>query len=202
MGQTTVAPHGGVEDIWIIGIHFEVGRASIFVEVEDLFPGGSTVDGFKDTALFVAIPEVAHGGDEEDVFVFGVDCDIGNAFGIFEADGLPFLAVVGRLIDAGAYADAVAGPGLTGTDVDDVSVRRSDGDGSDALAVVVKDRLDVASGGGGSPDAAAGGADEDRGRILGVYFDATDAATHDGGADLAGAEVAEQGGGGFEVGLG
>ena len=85
---------------------------------------------------------------------------------VSEAHPLPGVAAVGRLVEAVADRDAVAGPRLAGAHPDLLGVLGIDGDGADRLVVVVEDRLEDEAAVGRLPDAAAGRADIDGERIL------------------------------------
>src|SRR5205807_6734310 len=90
-------------------------------------PGLAAVGRLVQAALLVRAPDVAEGGDIDDVGVGGVDDDAADVLRVPQAHVLPGLAAVGRFVDAVAPGDAVAGVGLAGADPDHVGVRFGDG---------------------------------------------------------------------------
>ena len=80
---------------------------------EHFAPGLAAVGGLVDAALVVVVPEVAGGAGVDGVAVLGIDQDLGDVFGILQADVGPVLAAVGRFVDAVADGDAVARPSFS-----------------------------------------------------------------------------------------
>ena len=111
---------------------------------------------------------MAEDGDEEAVGVARVDGDHRNLLAVAQAVVRPALAAVAGAIDAVAGGEVGALQALAAADVDDVGVRRRDGDGADRAArLVVEDRRPDAAGVVGPPDAAVVHADVEDVRLAG-----------------------------------
>jgi len=96
------------------------------------------------------------------------------------------VAAIGGLVDTRPHRDAVAHPGLTGTDPDRVRMGLVDGDGADGLREIVEDRLEGGAAVDGLPDAPPRGADVHDARIGIDHIQRRDSAAHDRRADVAG----------------
>ena len=105
---------------------------------------------------------------------------------------LPSLAAVHGLVDAVAVGNVGAGARLARAHVDDVWVGIGNGDGSDGAGVdeAVGDAVPVDAAVVGLPDPAAGAAEVEDQRVLGVAGDG-DGASAPVGADAAKAEGLE-----------
>src|SRR5438046_677124 len=110
--------------------------------------------------------DVSLGRDQHEVRVARIDQDRGDLSRAVEAQVLPGLAGIDRLVDAVAFVDAAAGDQVAHADVDHVSVGGGDFEGADRGrgGDVVEDRRPGFADAGGFPDAAEGEADvEDAG---------------------------------------
>ncbi len=117
-----------IDDERVRGVLGDVGDPRIIIDIQGLLPILSAVDGPEDAPFGIGPPEVAHGGDEDDIGVSPVDEDPGDVPRLLKPHVRPGLPRVGRLIDAVAYRDAVAAGGFAGPHPDDGRVGRGDGD--------------------------------------------------------------------------
>jgi hypothetical protein len=69
-------PDAGVEDARIQRIHGQVDAPAFVALEEDFLPGLAAVLGAEDAALGVGAGHVAHGGDVDEVGIFGVDANL------------------------------------------------------------------------------------------------------------------------------
>ena len=103
---------------------------------------------------------MAKHGDVDDVRIFRIDHDAGDALRILETHPGEGLAGVRRFIDAVTEARALAIVRFAGADPENVRIRRGDGDVADRCSRVgVKDRSEGCAVIGGLPDAAGRRAD-------------------------------------------
>ncbi len=185
-------PHGGDQLVGIGGVHHQVAGAGALVDVEDLGPGPATVRRPVDPAILRVGPRVSQRAHVRDVGVGGMEDDGVDGAGALEAEPLPRLPAVHRLVDAGADPRRVAAVPLAGPDPDDVRGRlvdrdRPDGGGGER----VHQRLPRRAARGRSPQPAGGGADVDDVGVVGDGVDRADPAAHAGGADAASRERLE-----------
>ncbi len=145
-------PHGGVENARILGIHRQVDAAGRVVDVEDLAPRHSAVGGFENAALGVRLEHVSHGGCVDDVGIARIDGDLGDHVRVAKPGIRPRLAGVGRLVDAVAGVEIAANVGFAGAGVDDVGIRRRDGERADRIG----DPRDLSVGNVGPAQAVVG----------------------------------------------
>src|SRR5262249_30195793 len=142
--REAVAAHAvgrGVERLGVGRVHRQVDEPGVRVDELDEVPGLAAVAGPVHAALRVRPPEVAEGGDVDDVRVPRVDDDAADVVRFLEAHVPPGLAAVGGPVHALAPRDAVARVGLAGADPDDVRVGRGHGDVADGgRALVLEDR--------------------------------------------------------------
>src|SRR5947209_2330565 len=82
-------------------------EAAVVAQVFALYPGHAAVYGLVEAALFVRSPEVAQGGDVDDVRILRMDGDGADVVRIGQAHVAPGFAGVGGLVDAVAPGDAV-----------------------------------------------------------------------------------------------
>jgi hypothetical protein len=191
---------GGVEDVGALRVDGDVVDAGVGIDGEGLLPGGAAVEGAVDAALLIGSPEVALGGDVDDVGVGGVDDDASDVVALFESDVGPGGAAVHRLVDAVAPGGALAIVRLACAGVEDGGVGGGEGEvANGGVGLVVEDRGPGLAAVEGFEDAAGRGADVDDARVRLDDGEVVDAAAHGGGSDIAELEIFECG---FEVGLG
>ena len=177
--------------------------AGVLVLVQHLLERPSAVGRAEDAALGVRAVRVAEHGDEQPVGVARIDGDRRDHLAVAQAEVLSTSSGVGGLVDAVADREIGADDAGAGADVDDVRVRRRDGDRADrAGRLVVEQRHPVGAVVGRAPDAAVVEADVEDVRLAG---DAGQRAGASGArrADVAPAHLAERevlGGGGRRAG--
>ena len=196
--RTARGPERGVEDCGIFGVDGDVDGADVVGDRRRLkrtfFQVAAAVERAIEAAVGVGIVDVAEGGDVDAVRIVGVDGDAADVLGVVEADVGPGLALIGGLVHAVAVGVLAADVGLAGADVDDVGVRRGDGDGADGAdgnAVCRRDGEPGAAGVFGLPDAAADGAEVEGVGLAGNAGDAVGAASAH-GSDVAPVQAVEQ----------
>ena len=190
-----VLPHPGVEDLGVRGIDGQVAGPGLGIDVEDLLPGLAAVERPVDAAVLVRAPEVALGGDVDDVGIDRVDDDAADEAGLGQAHVLPGLAGVLGLVDAVAGGHGIAGRGLARADPDDIGVALRDGHRAD------RDRRFLVEGGGpvqpgilGLPQPARPDRGVDRRDVRLGDGEVDRPAAHVGRADVAGLELLDHGG--------
>ena len=190
------APHARIDGVRVVGGELEVGRAGAVRDEEDVLPARAPVAAAVDAPLGVRREGVADGGHVDEVGVVGVDEDRAAVAGALQPDVPPGLARVGGLVDPVADDDVAAQAVGAGRNVDDVRVRIGHPDRADRPRpeVAVRDVAPVVPAVGGLPDAAAGGAHVEGGRVGAVARHGGDAAAAR-GAHVAVAQAAEQVGG-------
>ena len=142
-------PESGVDDGRIRRIECDFRAAGVDVDVEDTLEALAAVERAVDAAFFVRAVRVAEDRGEDATGVPRVDDDLRDLLAVAQAEMGPGAAGVGRLVDA--IADGEVGPlqALARSDIDDVGIRRRDGDRPDGAGrLVVKD---------GAPDPAVVG---------------------------------------------
>src|SRR6185437_241576 len=136
--------------------------------VENFVPGFAAIGGAEDAALAVRAIGVAKCSHKNDVWVLGIDDDLANGTGVFQADVGPGLAAVQRLVNAIALSEVAANAGFARAYVKDVGVGLGHGDAADGGgALMVEDGFPAQRAVGGFPDAASGGAEIVSARVAG-----------------------------------
>ena len=191
--------HGGEDGVGVGGIHREVDRARVLVDVEDLLPGIPAVAGPEHAPVLVRPPQVADRRHVDDIGIPRMDEDAGDVLRPLEPLVHPRLAAVRRLVDTVPPRRGLAVLGLARPDPDKVGVGLMKGHIADRTRrLVVEERgprgavvLRLPHTGGG------------RAQIEDLWFglddgDVGDPSPHEGGADL---PVLEMGDGRLERGL-
>src|SRR5271167_4207832 len=152
----TRLPHRGVDDVGIRRIDLDIGPAGVLVLGNDSLPGFSTVGRAIDSTFFTGAIRVAEHGSKNTIGIARIDGQRGNLLSVDEAAEMsPGFAGVGGLVDAVADGEIGAVQSLAAADIDDVGVRRSDGNGSDGLSgFVIEDGVPGATVVVGFPNAA------------------------------------------------
>ena len=177
----------------------DVVGAGVLVLEQHLLEGPAAVGRAEDAALGVRAVRMTEDRDEEPVGVAGIDGDGRDHLAVAQPEMLPRASGVGGLVDPVADRQIGTDDARAGADVDDVGVRRRDGDRADrAGRLVVEQRHPVGAVVGRSPDAAVVEAGVEHVRLAG---DAGQRAGASGAsrADVAPAHLAERevlGGGG------
>ena len=187
-------PHAGEERARVLPVHGDHGAARREVAAfQDLRPRLAAVGGAVDAAVVAVGPELAGRARVNGVGFRGIHEDLRDPLRAAEPRVRPALAAVDRLVHAVADRDAVARPGFARADPDRLRVLRIDRHRADRLhGLLVEDRLEGRSAVDRLPDAAGGGADEDRQAVaLADGVDGGDAAAHRRGADVARAEAGD-----------
>ena len=121
----------GEQDLGVLWIHGEIGRAGVLVDEQHLVPGLAAVDRLEYAALGVRTPQMADGGNVHDIGVARMNDDAPDVTRFFEARGSPGATRVERLVDAVAPRGALPIVRLTGAGPHDAAVGRRDGDVAD-----------------------------------------------------------------------
>src|ERR1051326_6984436 len=74
-GRTLIVQQGCPNGLWVIGIKGHIDGAGVFVAKEDFLPVYTAVSGAKEPALRTRAVGAAHGGDKNNVRIFGIDGD-------------------------------------------------------------------------------------------------------------------------------
>src|SRR5205823_1937375 len=125
-------PEGGVDDARIGGVDDHVGAAGVRVLVEDALEGFSAVDGAEDPALLVWTIWMPEHGDEEAVGILRIDGDLRNLLALPKAKVLPAPPAVDGSVDPVSRGQVGPLQAFAAAHIDDVRVRKRDGDGADA----------------------------------------------------------------------
>ena len=165
-GRALGFPERRVQDARILRVGVEIDGAGLVVLEENFLPGFPAVGGAKDAARVVRAIGVAESGNVHEVGIFRMHEDARDVLRVFEADVRPGLSGVSGLVHAVAVGDVAADAGFAGANVDDVGVRRSDGDRADGHdGGLVRERRPRRAAVHGLPDAASDGAEVIRIRI-------------------------------------
>src|SRR6185437_7697455 len=140
----------------ILGLALGVGSAGGFVAAgENFLPVLATVGGAIDAALRVGAVGVSGHGGKNLVRIFGIHGEFGNLLAVTQAEMRPGFAGVSGFVDAIAHGEIRAVQSFAAADIDDIGIRRRDGDRTDGTGgLVVKDGLPSASVIVGLPHAA------------------------------------------------
>src|SRR5262249_25334843 len=114
----------------------DVSEARVLVDGLDLVPALSAVGRLVDAAVSARSEEMPRRRDVDDVRTPRIDHDARNRLRRSEAEVGEGLAAVFALVDPVAEARGLAAVRLAGADVDDVRIRRMDGDVADGCAAV------------------------------------------------------------------
>ena len=152
----------------LCGIEGDVDASGVFVFVENFLPGLAAVGGAEDTAFGVWSVGMAESGYENDFGIAGIDDDFADGAAVAQADVLPGLASVERLVDSVAVTDVAADAGFAGADINGIAIGIGYGEAADRTTTLFIEHWDPALGAvGGLPDSAAGGAEIVGGGIAG-----------------------------------
>ena len=113
---------GRVDHLVVARIHDQVGTAGVGPGIEDPGPGNPAVGCLVNAALAPGVPQVAECRDIHHLVVFGIDHDSRHLSSLAEAQVLPALGPIGRLVDAVAPGAALAVVVFTGADPHQVGV--------------------------------------------------------------------------------
>src|ERR1700730_9312990 len=134
-------PHGGVNYVGIRGVDLYVGGSGVLVLVNKFLPSLAAVSGTEQAALLIGAVGMAEQGCKNLVGISWVDGECRNLQAITQAEMGPGFSGVSRFVDSIANREVGAMQAFTAGDINDVGIRRSNGDGSDRLGgFVVEDR--------------------------------------------------------------
>src|SRR5260370_18579697 len=108
-----------------------VFTASIVVFVENLFPSLTAVACAKNATRGVWTVWMSKGCDENNIRICGVDDDLADGATVTQANILPDLATIQRLVHSIAVRDIAADAGLSRADINHVWIRIGHGDAAD-----------------------------------------------------------------------
>src|SRR5262249_13545890 len=115
----------------------------------------AAIGGAEEAALAAGCVQMANGGDEGDIGIFGIDGDFANVLGAVQTNVGPGFSSVDGFVHAIAEAGGVAEGGFARAHVDGVRCARGNGDGADRCdALRVEDGEPDAAGIDGFPDTA------------------------------------------------
>src|SRR5262245_9544500 len=154
-GMNLELPHAGKQHPRVVGIHRDVGTASILVDEERTGPRSTTVRGFVDAAILLRAVGVTQCAREHDVRVFRVDDDARDTGGSFQTHARPGFPGVERFVDAVADRDVAADECFAGTGPHRARIAGGHGERANRLDVLgVEHRLPVRAVIDRLPDAA------------------------------------------------
>src|SRR5205814_10537170 len=133
----------------------DVDPTGTVVKIENFLPGLAAIASAENAALGVFTVGVAESSDEGDVGIRGMDDDLADVAGVFQADIVRGFAAVVRTVNAVAEGNVAANASFAGADVNDIGIRCGDcdaGDGGGGL--LVERRIPGSAAGRGCPDAA------------------------------------------------
>src|SRR5262249_58107676 len=116
---------------WILRIYVDIRAAGVVVDVERLDPSLSAVSSFEHAALVIRSPGSTEGRDVSRIRIARIDFNSFDALGLVKPQVFPRIARVGRAINSVAKRSCVARIAFTGSDPDDVRIRRRDCDRAD-----------------------------------------------------------------------
>src|SRR5581483_4913994 len=185
-------PGGREEHLAVAGLHRDVDRAGVIVNVERLTPALAAVERHEHSAIGVRPPCVPQCCNDHVIGVVRIDDDAADLADVRETHGPPGLAGIRRQISACAGKHVVADVRFARTHPDDVGIRGCNGDRADgARLFVLEDRLPVQAAVGGLEYAPATCADVVDERIAGDARDGRYSAAGDRRAEIAEFELPE-----------
>ena len=148
-------PHGGVDDVGILGIDADVVAAGVFVGIEHLVEVRAAIGRAEDAALRIGAVRMPEGRHEHPVGVLGVDIDLRDHLRIAQAQVRPGLARVAGFVHPVAHRKIGPDDARSAAHVNHVGIRRGDGDGADRTRrLVVEQRRPGRAVVGGAPHPA------------------------------------------------
>ncbi len=160
--------------VGVVRIDVHVAAPGQVVQIKDLAPGFPAVGGLEEPPVRVGSPGPAQGAHEHHVRITGIDPDPGDLFGVLQSDLLPCSPRVDRLVDPVTDAGRIAGIALSGSQIEDVGVGRSDGEVADRGVVLIVEQ-------GFEGHSAVGGLEQPARRCPHVVHRAVTRDSHDGG---------------------
>src|SRR5436190_19894964 len=103
-----VVVHAGIDDVRVGGIEDDIAGAGRVVDEEDARPRRTGIHGAIDAAFLIRAEGVAHRGGEDDPRIGRADRNPCEPFAALEAEMLPRMASVTRLVQSVAEGNAVA----------------------------------------------------------------------------------------------
>ena len=174
---------GGVDDIRVGWMKFDVSDAGVLIDIENLLPGGTAVCCLEKTPVSTRCPQGTFRGDINHVAVARVDQDFPDVFGFFQAHGGPAFPCIETLVDTIAPAHVAAADIFTRADPNDVRIGRVDRNVGNGVGVLfVKNRCPGDAGVFGFPHPARAHGNIPGVAMLRVDFDIGNAAAHQGRA--------------------
>ena len=113
-----------VEHVGVDRIQRQRADASVFVDLENLFPAATAVERAEHTSLSSRAPQAPKGSDEHALGIGGIEHDFSDMPRINETLVRPRLACIDRLVHTVAETRALSIVGLAGADPNDLRVRR------------------------------------------------------------------------------
>src|SRR6202043_416076 len=93
-------PHARKKSFRVIRIHGNHRAAGGKIRtLQDFVPGLAAIGGLVKPAVLTVAPQLSRNASVYDIAVFGIEQNLGNALGIFQADVGPTVAAVGRFVD-------------------------------------------------------------------------------------------------------
>ena len=148
-------PQHGIQRVRILRVHQDLVGAGVFVLVEHLLERAAAVGGAEHATLGVGTIRVAERSHEHAVGIDRVHRDRCNHLRVAQPEMQPRLALVRGLVEAVANCQVGADDAGARADVDDLGIRRRDGNGANRPgALAIEQRHPVGAVVGGAPDAA------------------------------------------------
>ena len=189
---TTPLERRGIDDLSVGRVNGDIVEPRVGVDVLRLGPGLAAVLRAIQSALGILPEEVAHGCDEDDLRVSGIHRDAVNRLRVIQTEVSPGLAAVCGAANTVANRGTLAVVGFAHPDVDDIGVRRRNGNRANGFVRhIVELRLPVIAAVCRLPKAAGGKADIEKHRVFGGSLNIIEAARHDrraNGAELKAAQ--------------
>ena len=156
VGRAAHVPGSGVQDAWVAGVESEVHGARVAVGEEHAQPGFAAILAAVHPAHVAGLIEVAHGGHEYHVGVFGVNADAADVARVGQPDVGPGLARVGRFPHPETRRHVAAHGFLALAGVNHVGVGLAHGYRANGAAeILIRNVLPGAAAVFGAPHAAA-----------------------------------------------
>ena len=151
-------PETGVHLTRVFGIHGEIDRPGVFIDIQNTLPDLAPIGGAIDAPLFIGTEDMAEGGDIDEIRILRMNQHLADLAAVLEADVLPGLSGIDGLVDSIAMREVAARAAFAHAGVDDIAVGSSHGNRTHGAGLerVIAERLPGDPRVGGLPHPAAG----------------------------------------------